>query len=190
VTHLTAYLQVVALHICSCSSFHRVEAAILQQGAAALSPCLRGVEVDVPTQPRTVEGGGGTLDQLHARDSRQVDIFGCGDAVGGGDGNVVQVGSDAVGVVGCAAAQAPDDDTAGGIGAAVHVDARHGMKDAGEVVAVAPLHLLTGEEGDAAGELVVPRVELVGVDDHLTEPDGVCFLVCALLRQGTYRNNQ
>ncbi len=64
------------------------------------------------------------------------------------------------------------------------------MKDAGEVVAVAPLHLLTGEEGDAAGELVVPRVELVGVDDHLTEPDGVCFLVCALLRQGTYRNNQ
>jgi len=46
------------------------------------------------------------------------------------------------------------------------------MKGVGEAVAVAPFHLLSGEEGDAAGELMVPRVELVGVDDQLVEPDG------------------
>jgi len=56
VTHLTAYLQVVALHVSSCSSFERVETAILQQGVATIPASLRSVEVDVPSQPRTVEG--------------------------------------------------------------------------------------------------------------------------------------
>src|SRR5690554_1582089 len=160
------------LHISSCSGFECVEAAILQQGAAAVTPALRGVEVDVSSQPRAVEGGGGTLDHLHTCDPPQVYILGCGDAVGGGDGYIVQVGFDTVGVVGCATAHAPDDDAAGGVGAAVHIDARHGMKDVGKAVAVAPLYLLSGEEGDAAGELMLPCVDLIGIDNHLTEPDG------------------